>query len=264
MVKSGKELLTNLTEVLQMGHKSKAHHREKPKKPSGAIQTAAAASREQEHGPTLALVIKSDTDGCEQAVCEIIANNTLEGVAVEIIHKGVGDICKTDIMSAATGSRLVLGFNVNVLPKVAELCKEENVEVRLYSVIYQLHEDLREIAASLLPREAEEKILGKAKVIALFKSSRKGIIIGCEVETGRLQTGDRFRIISAMGPIYAGAIGSMHIEKDSISKATPGQQVGIKIENFKNVRIGDLVECYQVMPGGKGMRWQPSGKILHM
>ncbi|MEW6289860.1 MAG: hypothetical protein AB1545_08405 [Thermodesulfobacteriota bacterium] len=247
-----------------MGHKSKAHPREKPKLPAGTLQTS-ARSREQEHGPTLALVIKSDTDGCEQAVCEIIAkNNTLEGVAVEIIHKGVGDICKTDIMNAATGSRLVLGFNVHVLPKVAELCKEENVEVRLYSVIYQLLEDLREIAASLLPRETEEKILGTAKVIALFKGSRKGIIIGCEVETGRLQTGERFRIISAMGPVFSGTIASMHIEKDSISKATPRQQVGIKIENFKNVRIGDLVECYQAMPGGKGTRWQPSGKILHL
>lgn len=246
-----------------MGHKTKTHHQEKTNKLSDTLPTS-ATSHEQEHRPTLALVIKSDTDGCEQAVCEIIAKSTLEGVPVEIIHKGVGDICKTDIMSAATGSRLVLGFNVNVLPKVAELCMEQNVEVRLYSVIYKLQEDLREIAGSLLPREAEEKILGKAKVIALFKSSRKGIIIGCEVEKGRLQRGDHFRIISAMGPVYSGTVSSLHIEKDSISKATPGQQVGMKIENFKNARIGDLVECYQTIPSGKSTRWQPSGKILHL
>jgi len=263
MVKTDKELHTNYTEVLQMGHKSKALHQGKNRKFSGTLPTS-ATSPAQEHRPTLALVIKSDTDGCEEAVCEIIGQSTLEGVPAQIIHKGVGDICKTDIMTAATGSRLVLGFNVNVLPKVAELCKEQNVEVRLYSVIYKLQEDLREIAGSLLPREAEEKILGKAKVIALFKSSRKGIIIGCEVEKGRLQRGDHFRIISAMGPVYSGTVSSLHIEKDSISKATPGQQVGMKIENFKNVRIGDLIECYQMIAAGKGGKWQPSGKVLHL
>ncbi|MBU4262908.1 MAG: hypothetical protein KKC76_13715 [Proteobacteria bacterium] len=246
-----------------MGHKSKTHHQHKTSKHSPNLPASATTS-EQEHNPTLAIVIKSDTDGCEQAVCATITKNTIEGLPVEIIHKGVGDICKTDVMAAATGSRLVLGFNVNVLPRVAELCSEQNVEVRLYSVIYKLHEDLREIAVTLLPREAEEKILGKAKVIALFKSSRKGIIIGCEVETGRLQRGDRFRIISAMGPVYSGTVSSLHIEKDSVSKATPGQQVGMKIENFKNARIGDLVECYQTIASGKNRKWQPSGKILHL
>ena len=259
-----KELQTiNHTEVLQMGHKSKTLHQHKPAKHTGTHPTSITSS-EQEHQPILAVVIKSDTDGCEQAVCATIAKNTIEGLPVEIIHKGVGDICKTDVMAAATGSRLVLGFNVQVLPRVAELCKEQNVEVRLYSVIYRLYEDLREIAATLLPREEEEKILGKAKIIALFKSTRKGIIIGCEVETGRLQQGDRFRIISAMGPVFSGTIASMHMEKDSISKAMPGQQVGIKIENYKNARIGDLVECYQAVSHGRNRKWQPSGKILQL
>ena len=246
-----------------MGHKPKNHHPQ-PAKPPTPFSSAGGQSFAREHGPTLALVIKGDTDGCEQAVCELIAHNTVEGVAVEIIHKGVGDICKTDIMTAATGSKLILGFNVNVLPKLSELCKEENVEIRLYSVIYKLHEDLKEIARSLLPQEADEKILGRAKVIALFKSCRKGIIIGCDIEDGRLQKGDHFRIIAAMGPVYLGTIGSMHIERDVVGKALPGQQVGLKIENFKEVRVGDLVECYQAVQSRKGTRWQSSGRILHL
>lgn len=258
-----RELQSKHTEVLPMGHKSKSHHQPKTAK-HHHIHPAPAVAPAEERIPALSIVIKSDTDGCEQAVCETIARHTIAGLPVEIIHKGVGDICKTDVMAAATGSRLVLGFNVQVLPKVAELCKEQNVEVRLYSVIYTLQEDLREIAGSLLPREEEEKILGKARVIALFKSSRKGIIIGCEVETGRLQLGDRFRIISAMGPVYQGRVSSLHIEKDIVNKATPGQQVGMKIEDFKNVRIGDLVECYQTVSGGRYRKWQPSGKILHL
>ena len=246
-----------------MGHKSKSHHPHHPEK-SSAAHPPSAAPAATEHKPLLEVVIKSDTDGCEQAVCEIIARSAADPVPVSVIHKGVGDICKTDVITAATGSRLILGFNVNVLPKLAELCKEENVEVRLYSLIYKLQEDLMAITRSLLPRETDEKILGKARVIALFKGSRKGIILGCEVETGRLQRGDFFRIISAMGPVYTGRIESLHIEKDVVSKATPGQQVGMKIDDFKNVRLGDLVESYQTVTGTQNPRWQPSGKILHL
>lgn len=247
-----------------MGHHTKGHHPHESRSPSGPPPPAVRPSEHEKTTPSLSLVVKSDTDGCEQAVCEIIAHNTLEGVPVAIIHKGVGDICKSDIITAATGSRLILGFNVNVLPKLSELCKEQNVEVRLYTIIYKLHEDLKAIARSLLPREAEEKILGRAKVIALFKGSRKGIILGCEVETGRLQMGDRFRVISAMGPIYQGTITSLHREKDSVSKGTPGQQVGLKIEDFKGVHLGDLVECYQPMPSPNALPWRPSGKILSL
>jgi len=246
-----------------MGHHAKGHHPHETRSSSGPPPPA-VKPLDQGTPPTLSLVVKSDTDGCEQAVCEIITHNTLEGVPVAILHKGVGDICKSDIITAATGSRLILGFNVNVLPKLSELCKEQNVEVRLYTIIYKLHEDLKTIARSLLPREAGEKILGRAKVIALFKGSRKGIILGCEVENGRVQQGDRFRVITAMGPVYEGTITSLHREKDSVSKGTPGQQVGLKIEDFKSVHLGDLVECYQPLPSPNTVRWRPSGKILSL
>ena len=244
-----------------MSHKTKNHHHRPESTPP---VLPAAKSPAPAPWPTLALVIKGDTDGGERAICELITRHAEPGVPIEIIHQGVGDICKTDIMTAATGSRLILGFNVNVLPKLAELCREQRVEIRLYSVIYKLHEDLMAIARSLLPfPAAEEKILGRATVIALFKSSRKGIILGCRVDEGRLHLGDTFRIISAMGPVYSGAIASLHIERDRVDKATVGQQVGLKIDDFQSVRLGDLVESYQTAPGREVTGWRPSGKILH-
>lgn len=249
---------TGMIEVLPMTHKAK-NHPPQPKAPGHPLKPLTT-----EHKSTLALVIKGDSDGCEQAICDMISHHTDLGIPIEIIHQGVGDICKTDIMTAATASHLVLGFNVNVLPKITELCLEQNVEIRLYSVIYKLDEDVKDIAHSLLPRPVEEKLLGRAKVITLFKGSRQGIILGCEVEQGRLQRGDAFRIIAAMGPIYSGKISSLHIEKDAVNKATPGQQVGVKIDGFKNVRVGDLVECYQVMADRHPPRWRPSGKIIHL
>lgn len=244
-----------------MSHKSGHHHHDKH---AGHAGPPGKPDRPEEKPPTLSLVVKGDTDGVEEAICASLMANPVPGVALEILHKGVGDISKNDVMMAADGSRLVVGFNVGVLQGLQELCREMNVEIRLYSVIYQLQQDIAAIAESLLPRQAEEKILGNARVIALFKSSRKGIILGCQVEQGVLQTGDRFRIISAMGPIYSGVIESLHIERDAVTSATAGQQAGLKVKDFKAVKIGDYVESYRIIPPPPRDKWLPSGKILRL
>lgn len=244
-----------------MHHKSGHQRHEKHARHAGPDPRSGPTD---EKPPTLSLVVKGDTDGCEEAVCTTLMANTVPGVALHILHKGVGDICKNDILTAAGGSHLVVGFNVGVHPGMHELCKEFAVEVRLYSVIYQLQKDIATIAESLLPRQAEERILGSARVIALFKSSRKGIILGCRVEQGYLQTGDRFRIIAAMGPVYSGVMESLHIERDAVTRAMAGQQVGLKIKDFKAVKVGDTVESFLVIPPPRQGKWVPSGKILQL
>jgi translation initiation factor IF-2 len=116
----------------------------------------------------------------------------------------------------------------------------------------------------MLPSVSEEEITGTARIVALFKSTRKGIIIGCEVLDGHLSTGRHFRITSAMGPVYSGTIESMHIEKDTVQKAVQGQQVGIKIEKFNRAKIGDIVESFRRAPTQKTFAWQPKGKIIQV
>jgi translation initiation factor IF-2 len=139
---------------------------------------------------------------------------------------------------------------------------EHRVEVRLYQVIYALTDDLKRIAESLTqtsPPE-EEIITGSGKVIALFKSSRKGIIIGCRVLEGHFAIGQHFRIISDMGPVHAGTIETLHIRQDTVQKATPGQEVGIKIKGFKMARV----ESFKLLPPRKVTAWQPSGRVLRI
>jgi translation initiation factor IF-2 len=99
-------------------------------------------------------------------------------------------------------------------------------------------------------------------VIALFKSSRKGIIIGCEILDGYLAQGKRFRLISAMGPVYSGSIESMQIERKAVQKATRGAQLGIKIRDFKNARIGDLVESFQSSASKRAPVWRPRAEVI--
>lgn len=194
----------------------------------------------------------------------MISGKGLDGT-IRVIQAGVGSVTKSDLLMALTGSRLVVGFNVDVMPNLLQACREQQTEVRIYNVIYRLARDLHEIARSLNFHEEEvEKVLGRARVVALFKSSRKGIIIGCEILEGALAKGQRFRLISAMGPVYTGRIESLHIEKDEVASAGVGRQVGIKISDFGRAKVGDLVESFRVDVTKKARPWQPTGTILNL
>ena len=210
----------------------------------------------------LEVVLKCDSVGSLEAV--ISSLKSLENPEEELlpIHTGVGAISKSDLLMALTGSRLVVGFNVSLLPKMQQLSRERGVEIRLYDVIYKLTQDLSKIARTLAHRVEEKEIItGKAKVIALFKSSRKGIILGCEVLEGTLLRGKKFRIISAMGPVYSGKIESLHIEQDAIKEAKVGQKVGLKVSDFNQAKKGDLVEAYEKQKSEASAIWHPRGRV---
>jgi len=179
----------------------------------------------------LEIVLKCDTSGSEEAVVESLRSWKNPEVDVNIIHAGVGAVTKSDLLMALTGSRLIVGFNVSISPKLNELCKEQGIEIRLYDVIYRLTNDIFEIAKTLIHKKDEDKTTGTCKVIALFPGSRKGIILGCEVLEGKIELGKNFRVISAMGPVYESKIESLRIENNAVKEAKRGQQVGIKISD---------------------------------
>jgi translation initiation factor IF-2 len=210
----------------------------------------------------LDIVLKADSMGTQEAVVSAIEGLHTPGVAIGVIHADVGHVSQSDLFLAETGSRLVMGLNVDILPKTKEMAKEHQVEVRLHDVIYKFLEDLKEIAESLVLPQEEERVLGRAKVIALFSGGKKGVILGCEVLDGSLAVGRKFRVISAPGIVYTGTIDSLHIEKDAVKEAKVGQQVGLKVEDFKRARTGDLVETFEVVRLKKHIRWQPKGGVF--
>ena len=211
----------------------------------------------------LEIVLKCDTSGCVQAITSAVSSLSRPEVEINIIRAGVGAVNKSDIFMAETGSRLIVGFNVGLMDHIDQTAAEHNIEIRLYEVIYRVLEDLESIAKSLIPQESSEEIIGSAKVIALFKSSRKGVILGCEVLTGKLVLGKPFRVLGAMGPMYTGMIESLHIEKNAVREAGKGQQVGLKIRDFNKARLGDLVESFQATATNYVKPWQPQGKIYY-
>jgi translation initiation factor IF-2 len=209
----------------------------------------------------LEIVLKCDVAGTAEAISANLDEINVPGVQIDLIQTGIGNVSKSDVMMARTGSKLVIGFSVDTMPKIEQEIKEYGVEVRLYDTIYKLNEDIRRIAQSLIIKEAEEKITGKAKVIATFRSSRKGVVIGCEVLEGSIALGNDFRVITAMGPAYFGKITSLQIERQTVKKAKPGQQVGIKLEGWNKAKVDDLVECYEsIRQKGTG-RWRPRGVV---
>jgi translation initiation factor IF-2 len=221
------------------------------------------AGKSEKQEETLALVLKADTVGTSEAVISSLEALHTGDVFVQVIDAGTGNVSKSDLFMAEAGSRLVIGFNVDLLPKIKELSAEKGIEIRLHDVIYKLLTDIQEIAGSMVPYEEEEKITGRARVIALFPGGQKGIILGCEVLDGTLAVGKKFRLISDPGTVYEGKIGSLHIEKRAVKEAKVGQQVGLKISGFKRAKKGDLVECFETIPP-KRRRWQPRGGVFDL
>jgi translation initiation factor IF-2 len=222
------------------------------------------ATSGQKSGPGLEIVLKCDSTGSVEAVREAVSRMALPGVGIAVISSGVGAVSKSDVLLAETAGRLIAGFQVGVVAGLERVLREHRVELRLYEVIYNLTDDLRAIAESLEPAAPREEITGSGKVVALFKSSRRGMIVGCEVMSGHLAVGQHFRVISYMGPVYSGVIESLHIEDNAVQKAMPGQKVGIKIRDFSKARGGDLVESYKSLPPRQAAPWQPSGQIIRI
>jgi translation initiation factor IF-2 len=242
-------------EVMNMMHKEDMISPGEQRFP-GLLQPSAEVKRQLE------IVLKTDSFGTREAVLAAIKAVHIPKVELEVIQSDIGHISKNDLFIAETASRLVIGFNVDILARVKELAKEQQVEVRLYDVIYKLVDDLKKTALTLLPTEEREEITGRAKVIALFSGGRKSLILGCEVLEGTLALGKKFRLISDPGPVYEGLVESLHIGKSEVKEAKPGQQVGIKIPEFKRAKIGDLVECYVAIRPKSPGRWQPTGGVF--
>ncbi|NTV15292.1 MAG: hypothetical protein HGA96_15395 [Desulfobulbaceae bacterium] len=224
--------------------------------------TGATGQRQSAGESRLEIVLKCGTDGSRAAIEKVLLEKLPSRVNLAIIHTGVGEVNKNDILMAATASRLIVGFEVGVNPHLEVELRKSGVEVRLYQVIYRLLEDLLALEASLLVETETEQIIGQAKVVALFKGTRHGVILGCEVTAGRLAVGERFRVIGAMGQIYSGRVESLHIEKTEVRAAVVPQRVGLQVHDFQRAAVGDLIESFR--PGGPPPPvWQPKPGVFH-
>ena len=190
-------------------------------------------------------MLKADVAGSLEALADEIVRLPQEQVQVNIIREGVGGIAESDVMLAAASDGIVIGFNVRPVGNAAQVADREGVEIRTYSVIYNIVEELRDAMEGLLDAKEVEEAVGTAEVRATFKASRVGTIAGCYVTDGRPRRGVQCRLVRDGTVVYDGRIGSLRRFKDDVREVTSGMECGIVLENYPDPKEGDVIEAYE-------------------
>jgi translation initiation factor IF-2 len=204
-----------------------------------------AQAREAEV-PELNIILKADVQGSLGAIEDSFAKIPQDEVRVNVIRSGVGAITESDISLAMASRAIVVGFNVRPDVAARDLAEREGVDVRLYRVIYDAIDDIRSALSGMLAPEERETELGTAEVRALFRVPRVGVVAGCMVTRGTVVRNARARVVRDGVIVYDGRIGSLRRFKDDVREVAEGFECGIGIENFNDVKEGDVIEAYEV------------------
>ena len=191
----------------------------------------------------LRLVLKCDAQGSLEALVASLNQVESKKIDLEIIHSGVGPISESDILLASASNAVVVGFNVKVETMAVTAAKREAVQVKLYSIIYELIDQIKEAMAGLLDPEHRETVIGHAEVKQVFQLSR-GIVAGCLVTDGRIARTGRARVLRRRQPVYDGGLSTLRRFQDDVKEVRVGLECGIKLGDFSEYQIGDVIECY--------------------
>lgn len=203
-------------------------------------------SKVQEGTKRLKVVLKTDVKGSEEAIKASLLKIDKEGVKVEVIRSGVGAITESDITLANASKAIIIGFNVRPSNNIVELAKEYQVDIRLYSVIYQILEDIEQAIIGMLDPIYEEKVLGSAVIRQIFKFSKVGTIAGCYVEDGTIKIGSKARVIRDGIVIFDGKIASIQRGKDKATEVKKGIECGLTLDSYNDLKENDIIEAYQI------------------
>lgn len=215
--------------------------------PSKAVSLDELFNRINDGAKEINIVLKADVKGSEEAVRNSLMKIEVEGVKINIIRSSIGAISPSDIVLAAASDAIIIGFNIRPDNKTADYAKERNVDIRLYNIIYKLVEDMEAAMLGKLDPVFEEKVLGQAEVRKLFKFSKVGTIAGSMVTSGVVRRDAKARIIRDGVVIYDGEINTIAREKDQVKEVKSGIECGITIENFNDIKTGDIIEAYEVV-----------------
>jgi translation initiation factor IF-2 len=194
----------------------------------------------------LNLVLKGDVGGSVEALSDALEKLSTSEVRVVVIRRGVGSINENDVLLAAASNAIIFGFHVRPDLRARELASKEDVDIRLYDVIYEIESDVRKALEGLLEPEITETVSGTAEVKDVFRVSGVGQVAGCLVQEGSVKRGDRVRILRDGSVIYQGVISSLKRFKDDAKEVASGMECGIKVEDYNDVKVGDVLEAFQV------------------
>ena len=190
------------------------------------------------------IVVKGDVDGSIEALSDSLIKLSTEEIQVNIIHKGVGQISETDVLLAAASNAIIIGFQVRPSMNARKLAEKEEIDIRLYSVIYDAINEVRDAMEGMLSPDIKEEIVATVEVREIFKVKKVGTIAGCMVKEGKINRNTKIRVIRDGIVIYTGELGSLKRFKDDVKEVQSGYECGLNIENFNDIKVGDIVEGY--------------------
>ena len=194
----------------------------------------------------LNVIVKGDVDGSVEALSDSIIKLSTEEVRVNVIHKAVGAISESDILLAAASDAIIIGFQVRPMPSARKLAEKEEIEIRLYSVIYDCINELKSGIEGMLEPEQKEVVTATAEVQETFKISKVGTIAGCIVREGKLTRTAKVRVIRDGIVVYTGELGSLKRFKDDVKEVHMGMDCGLNIQGYNDVKVGDVIEAYTI------------------
>jgi translation initiation factor IF-2 len=202
--------------------------------------------QERQEIPELNLVVKADVQGSLGALTDAFLKLPQDEVRVNIVHSGAGAITEHDVDLAKTASAIVVGFNVRPNANARELAEKEGVDIRLYRVIYDAIDDVKAALSGMLKPEERESIVGEAEIRQTFRVPRLGVIAGCYMTRGTIRRNSRVRLVRDGVVVYEGRVGSLRRFKDDVAEVREGFECGIGLENFQDVKEGDVIEAFEV------------------
>ncbi len=197
----------------------------------------------EETAKVLKVVVKADTQGSVEAICEALKKIESEKVSLEIIHSAVGIVTESDVMLASASKGVILGFHTRIDSSVPDVAKRYGVQIKLYSIIYELIDQVKEAMAGLLDPDLKEVIVGAAEVRKLFELSKGGNVAGCVISSGRVVKG-KVRIRRRKDVLFEGIVQSLRRFQDEVNEVRAGMECGIRIDGYNDFQIGDVIEAY--------------------
>ena len=193
----------------------------------------------------LNIIVKGDVDGSVEAMSGSLIKLSKETVQVNVIHSAVGQISESDVLLAAASNAIIVGFQVRPSASARKLAEKEEIEIRLYSIIYDAINDIKDAIEGMLEPVMKEEIVCSAEVMEIFRISKVGTVAGCVVREGKLTRHTPIRVIRDGIVIYTGKLGSLKRFKDDVKEVLTGQDCGLNIESFNDIRVGDVIEGYE-------------------
>ena len=195
----------------------------------------------------LNIIVKGDVDGSVEALSDSLIKLSTEEVRVNVIHKAVGAISESDVLLATASDAIIIGFQVRPMPNARKLAEQEEIEIRLYSVIYDCINELKSGIEGMLEPETKEEVTATAEVMETFKISKVGTIAGAMVREGKLLRTSKVRVIRDGIVVYTGELGSLKRFKDDVKEVVSGMDCGLNIANYNDIKVGDIVEAYNIV-----------------